>query len=100
MSQVNGPPVVTLIANFEQHLAYYEANPPFARAAQLASHLRTIGLRRELRTPADSLESDQFLDILAETLKAWGVGSHDAALLEPSAFRQEVRRHLNEIRCP
>jgi len=73
--------VQLLVASFERFLAYYEANPPFAKAGQLSTHRRTIALRRRLGTAAAALADDSFLDSLTETLIAWGVGSHDAILV-------------------
>jgi hypothetical protein len=91
------PPIGVLVADFERHLAYYEANPPFARPKQLAAHRRTIDLRRRLGSAVAAVADDKFLDNLAETLIAWGVGSHDAILVETPEFRSQMRRRAVEI---
>jgi len=86
-----------LISGFEQHLSYYEANPPFARPAQLSTHRKTIDLRRQLGTASAALADNRFLDSLAETLKAWGVGSHNSILAEPAEFRRQLRSQAPNI---
>jgi hypothetical protein len=91
------PPVETLVAHFERYLCYYEVKPPFAKPEQLRTHRKTIELRRQLRTVSAALADDQFLDSLAETLKAWGVGSHDAILANPHEFRRQLRNQAGEI---
>jgi hypothetical protein len=91
------PPVKHLVAHFERHLSYYEAKPPFAKPEQLRTHRKTIDLRRQLGTASAALADDRFLDSLAETLKAWGVGSHDAILVKPPEFRRQLRNQAGEI---
>ncbi len=91
------PFVASLVAHFERHLSYYEAKPPFARPEQLRTHRRTLTLRRQLGSASAALADDRFLDSLAETLIAWGVGSHNAILVEPSEFRRQLRGHAEEI---
>lgn len=91
------PPAQALVASFDQYLAYYEANPPFARAEQLANHRRTIDLRRRLGSAAAALADDNFLGSLSQTLLAWGVGSHNSVLVEPPDFRHQLRSHATEI---
>jgi len=82
---VKGKPLVdSLVAHFEQYLSYYEAKPPFARLEELRAHKRTIDLCRQLGTASAALADDPFLDSLAETLNAWGVGRRDSILVEPS----------------
>src|ERR1700691_2497486 len=89
--------VEPLIACFERHLSYYEAQPPFAKPDQLRTHKRTIDLRRQLETASAALADDRFLDSLAETLKAWGVGSHNAILAETTEFRRQLRNQAGQI---
>jgi hypothetical protein len=91
------PPVDYLVAHFERYLAHFEADPPFRRSGQLRSHVRTIGLRRKLGSASAALGNDAFLDNLAETLKAWGVGSHDAMLVDAVEFRRQMRKQTKEI---
>ncbi len=92
----NKPPVENLVAHFERYLSYYEAKPPFSNPAQLRTHRKTIDLRRRLGA-VSALADDEFLDSLRETLKAWGIGSHDAVLVEPLEFRRQLRKHGKEI---
>jgi hypothetical protein len=80
------PPVGHLVSNFARYLSHFEANPPFDRPEQIRTHRKTIELRRQLGTASAALADDRFLDSLAETLKAWGVGSHDAILANPPSF--------------
>jgi hypothetical protein len=87
----------TVIARFERCLSAYETNPPFKRPEQLATHTKTIDLRRKLQTASAALSDDPFLDTLAKTLRAWGVGSHDTILAEPIEFRRQLRKHAKEI---
>ena len=90
--------VQPLIACFERHLSYYEASPPFARSAQkLRMHKRTVDLRRQLGTASAALADDGFLDSLGETLKAWGVGSHNSILAEATEFRRQLRNQAEKI---
>src|SRR5713226_9505028 len=91
------PPVKHLVAHFERYLSYYEAKPPFAKPEQLRTHRKTIDLRRQLGTASAALADDRFLDSLAETLKAWGVGRHDAILAKPPEFRYQLRNQAGEI---
>jgi hypothetical protein len=91
------PPVESLIAHFERYLSYYEAKPPFAKPEQLRTHKKTIDLRRQLGTASAALADDRFLDSLAETLKAWGIGSHDAILVKTHEFRRQLRNQAEEI---
>jgi hypothetical protein len=86
-----------LIARFEQYLSYYEAKPPFAKPEQLRTHKNTIDLRRQLGTASAALADDQFLDSLAETLNAWGVGRRDSILTDPSEFWRQLRNQAGEI---
>ncbi len=89
--------VEPLLAHFERYLSYYETRPPFARPDQLRTHKRTIDLRRQLGSASAALADQQFLDSLAETLNAWGVGRRDSILVEPSEFRRQLRNQAGEI---
>ena len=89
--------VKLLIESFERCLSYYEAKPPFDKPDQLRTHKRTIELRRQLCTASAALASDQFLDSLAETLGAWGVGRRHSVLADPSEFRRQLRNQVREI---
>jgi hypothetical protein len=93
----DGPQVEHLVTRFERYLSYYEAKPPFAKPEQLGTHRKTIDLRRRLGTASAALADDGFLDSLAATLKAWGVGSRDAILVEPAEFRRQLRIQAKEI---
>jgi hypothetical protein len=90
------PPVENLVGHFEQYLSYYEARPPFSNPVQLRTHRKAIDIRRRLGV-VSALEDDEFLDSLRDTLKAWGIGSHDAVLVEPLEFRRQLRKHAKEI---
>ena len=92
----NKPPVENLIARFEHYLSYYEAKPPFGNPAQLRTHRKAIDLRWRLGAMS-ALANDEFLDNLRDTLKVWGIGSHDAILVEPLEFRRQLRKHAKEI---
>jgi hypothetical protein len=86
-----------LIAQFPRHLAYYEATPPFNKPEQLRTHRKTIALRRELGTASAALADDQFLNSLAQTLKAWGIWSRGSIPGEALEFRRQLRNHEGEI---
>jgi hypothetical protein len=85
------------IRRFDESLLYYEAFPPFGRVAQLGSHVQTINLRRQLGSVGAALASDEFLESLAQTLNAWGVGARDSMLAGSAEFRREMRRMAGEI---
>jgi hypothetical protein len=91
------PPIENLVAYFDRHLSYYEAKPAFVKPEQLRTHKKTIELRRQLGTASAALADDRFLDSLAETLRAWGVGSHDAILAELPEFRRQLRNQAGKI---
>lgn len=81
----------------DRHLGYYETRAPFARPEQLRTHQRTVSLRQQLGSASAALGDDKFLDSLAETFTAWGVGSHNAMLARSAEFRLQMRRHADEI---
>jgi hypothetical protein len=91
------PLIEHLIANFEDCLSSFAKNPPFSRRDQLISHRKTVSLRKDSGSAAAALSSDKFLDSLAKTLKAWGVGIRGTALAETTKFRAQLRKHSKRL---
>ena len=62
-----------LCENFDFYLDIFDKRTPFS-SEQLRCHRRTIAKGRSLGAVTKSIESDDFLNSLFETLKAWGNG--------------------------
>ena len=81
-----------LIRGFPVFVAAFSRKPPFGRPAQLATHLETMAIRREIGSARAALRDASFLAALYATLRAWGIGARGSRLLD----RREIAASLEE----
>ena len=86
-----------LIGAFPVFVAAFSRNPAFIKTAQLATHAKTIAIRRKLGSAQAALNDSTFLTSLYGTLRAWGIGSRGSRLLEVSEFVESLKRNESEI---
>lgn len=89
----------TLAERFPFYLQVFDQRNPFRRTAQLSLHARTITRRRSFNGVEEALEDDQFLDLLHQTLIAWGIGVRGSTLKPPRDFASALRRVAPRIRA-
>jgi hypothetical protein len=78
--------VPLLIAEFPRWLDYFAQHGPFTKSEQLASHLKTIQLRRGHTSLTTAANDPDFVKALHDTLKAWGLGVRRSNLLNLTEF--------------
>ncbi len=88
---------VELLKNdFLRYLDEFDRNCPFS-PYQRDCHIATIACRRELGTAAAAINDRTFLEKLRTTLKAWGVGSRGAVLVEYDKFAVSLKHYEKAI---
>lgn len=85
-----------LITNFDHFVKVFEKKVPFTRS-QYEFHKKTINMRLELGSVETALHSQDFVRLLRETLKAWGIGGRASRLLPPEDFRTAIGAWEHEI---
>ena len=75
-----------LVAEFPRWLDYFVDHGPFTRPEQLTCHLKAIALRRQHLSAAAASNDSDFVKVLHDTLRAWGVGSRGSNLLPLAEF--------------
>ena len=80
-----------LIGGFPVFVAAFSRNPAFTKTAQLATHARTIAIRRELGSAQAAVNDSGFLNALDHTLRAWGIGSRG------SRFAESLKRNESGV---
>lgn len=86
-----------LIGGFPVFVAAFSRNPAFTKTAQLATHARTIAIRRELGSAQAAVNDSGFLNALYHTLRAWGIGSRGSRLLEVGEFAESLKRNESGV---
>ena len=77
-----------LIGGFPVFVAAFSRNPAFTKTAQLATHAKTIAIRRELGSAQPALNDFGFLNALYDTLRAWGIGSRGSVFSTSASSRK------------
>lgn len=86
-----------LITDFPRYVNAFDARPAFTRPDQLRLHLETIRRRRALRSAGAAVDDDRFLDLLRDTLKAWGIGVRRSRLADHTGFKAALHRQRAAI---
>jgi len=86
-----------LIRGFPVFVTAFSRKPAFDKPAQLATHLKTIAIRRDLGSAQAALHDSKFLASLYETLRAWGIGSRGSRLLDIREFAASLEKNQAEI---
>lgn len=86
-----------VIATFAQCLATYDRLVPFSRVGQYETHRATIDRRRQWSSAANALEEDEFLRLLYQTLRRWGIGIRGSRLVPLAEFRRLLRAQAGPI---
>lgn len=91
--------VPVLIGSFPRWLEYFEEHCPFAKPDQLALHRRTIALRQGHVTVSAAVSDSAFVQLLYDTLRAWGIGSRRSKLRSLPDFTGALRTSLPSIQA-
>jgi hypothetical protein len=86
-----------LIRGFPVFVNAFSRKPAFDKPAQLATHLKTITMRRQAGSAKSALNNAEFVEALYQTLRAWGIGSRGSRLLAIGEFSASLRKHEAEI---
>src|SRR5215472_14885020 len=89
--------VAGVIANFTDCLAAYDRLVPFSRFGQYETHRAAINRRRHAASAAIALQDDEFLGLLYQTLRRWGIGIRASRLVPPAEFRRLHRAQSSRI---
>ena len=88
-----------LCENFVTYLDKFNelaGKPPFTkRAGDL--HVATIDLRKDLGGTAKSIDSDEYMRSLYDTLEAWGMNKLGAKMQERPVFAERIRKYKTRI---
>ena len=80
-----------LVAKFPRWLDHFVDHGPFTRREQLTCHVKAIALRRKHASAAAASEDSAFVEMLYDTLRAWGVGSRGSILVPLAEFGLRLR---------
>jgi hypothetical protein len=80
-----------LIETFTECVAAYDRLVPFLRSGQYQMHRATIDRRNHRATVGAALEDDEFLGLLYQTLRRWGIGIRGSRLVPLAEFRSLLR---------
>jgi hypothetical protein len=69
-----------VIATFAECVAAYDRLVPFNRVGQYETHRATLDRRQRLATVGAALKDDEFLGLLYQTLRRWGIGIRGSQL--------------------
>ena len=86
-----------LIENFSECVQTYDDRTPFNRARQVQTHLGTIARLRELGGPEAAIHDAQFVQMLRDTLKSWGIGARGSRLIPEPRFSAGLKERAREI---
>ena len=90
-SQVDG-----LCRNFDDYLAEFKGSQMNSEK-YMSWHKKTIDLRKDLGGTANSIDSDEYMRSLYDTLDAWGMNSQGAEMKEYPEFVKSVRKYRDDI---
>ena len=88
--------VEELCENFDDYLDEFNDYPPFKGSARHL-HIKTIDLRYNLRSAAESIDSDEYMRYLYDTLDAWGMDIRGAERQEYDIFAESVCKYKDDI---
>lgn len=86
-----------VIATFTECLAAYDRLVPFSRVGQYETHRAAIDRRRQVASAGHALEDDEFLSLLYQTLRRWGIGVRGSRLAPLDEFRRLLRAQSSRI---
>ncbi|MHB1595846.1 MAG: DUF7669 domain-containing protein [Streptosporangiaceae bacterium] len=89
--------VESVIATFTDCLDAYDRLVPFRRAGQYETHRAAIDRRRHVGSAGAALADDEFLTLLYQTLRRWGIGVRASRLAPLPEFRRQLRAHAGRI---
>ena len=84
-----------LCENFDAYLGAFNCEP--LNSKMLSWHKRTMDLRKDLGGAANSIDSDEYLRALHNTLDAFGMDIKGAKLKEYDIFAASVREYRRDI---
>ncbi len=84
-----------LCENFDAYLGAFNREP--LNSKMLSWHKRTMDLRKDLGGAANSIDSDEYLRALHNTLDAFGMDIKGAKLKEYDIFAASVREYRRDI---
>jgi len=86
-----------LAADFSHYLQVFDERVPFGKPGQREYHSETIAARKNLGSAAAAIDDERFMQLLWETLLAWGIGSRGSRLVPYSDFCRGMRERKKEI---
>jgi hypothetical protein len=86
-----------LIERFDEYVVAFDRHPAFTRSGQLEYHALAIKMRHGFGSVGAALDSDQFLEQVRLTVRAWGIGGRSSVLVDDVAFGTALRKHRDEI---
>lgn len=86
-----------LAADFSHYLQVFDERVPFGKPGQREYHSETIAARKDLGSAAAAIDDERFMQLLWETLLAWGIGSRGSRLVPYSDFCRAMRERKKEI---
>jgi hypothetical protein len=86
-----------LAADFYHYLQVFDEQVPFGKPGQREYHSETIAARKDLGSAAAAIDDERFMQLLWETLLAWGIGSRGSRLEPYSDFCRAMRERKKEI---
>jgi hypothetical protein len=89
--------VESVIATFADCLDAYDRLVPFRRAGQYETHRAAIDRRRHVGSAGAALADDEFLELLYQTLRRWGIGVRASRLAPLPEFRRQIRAQAGSI---
>lgn len=87
----------SLIDGFDQCVETYDRSVPFTRSGQYEFHRRTIDRRTTVGSVEAAVQDEQFLELLYETLKCWGIGKRASRLVPFTEFRSTLESHMAQL---
>ncbi len=88
--------VEDLCDNFDTYLSEFKRSRMNSEK-YMSLHKKTIDLRNELGGVAESIDSDECMRYLYDTLEAWGMNSQGAKMKERPEFAKSIRKYEGDI---
>lgn len=85
-----------LMFNFEDYLSYFHDNIPFRKYGQFEYHIAAIEMRKEMSDALTAVSNPDFIKMLWDVLRSWGIGSRGSNLVRFTDFMASFGESLED----